>query len=344
MLEIELLELYKLFFLFLVTYSVFGQNYPEPNVDNYINSINSKIVRENYLSADTVIYNFKHDFPNLAFPYIYSAANEIAKDYNNRIKLNDIKVYDALSKGENIADSLLYTNDSTLWVLYQKALVLGYRAYYEGLKGNYFSAYDYGQNSLSYFKKCLEIDSTFTDAKIAYGVYDYWISDKLSWFPLIADKREQAIAMLKSVVKRNSYLNNFGKSQLFWILMNEKKYSEARNLIASESSKYPQNRYLLQAYANVERMFDLKHALELYNQDLNLTNHMPFYNRIYKIVLLHKIAMIKFSLEEYSQALEICNNILDIKNWSKWEMENLSDRLDKIRELKETLIIKVKNN
>jgi hypothetical protein len=309
-----------------------------------LNCLNTKILNEEYLAADSLTVIFKQDFPNLAFPYIYAAANEIAKDYNNRIKLNNIKVYAALSKAENIADSLLELHDSTLWNFYQKALVFGYWAYFEGLKGNYFSAYDYGQNSLSYFDKCLDIDSTFSDALIAKGIYDYWISDKLSWFPLISDKREQAISTLKSAVKRNSYHQNLGISQLFWILVNEKQFTEARNLIASESEKYPRNRYLLQAYANVERKFDLSHALSLYVKALSLTKQMPHYNRIYEVIIYHKIAMIKVSLNENDEALDICNKILSINDWSSWELENLSDRLEKIRELKKTLRLKGKKN
>ncbi len=344
MLETEHLVRYKFFFLFFISYSILGQSYPNSKVDNYLKSINIKILNEKYFSADSIITAFKYDFPAMAFPYIYEAANEIARDYNNKVKLNNIKVYAALSKAENIADSLLELHDSTVWNLYQKALVLGYWAYFEGLKENYFSAYDYGRKSLSYFDKCLEIDSTFSDALIANGIFDYWISDKLSWFPLISDKREQAIKTLKYAVVKSSYHQNLGISQLFWILMNEKNFPEARNLIASESDKYPRNRYLLQAYANVERKFDLNHSLSLYQKVLFLTEQMPFYNRIYKIVLLHKIAMVRLSLNERKESLEICDNILSIKDWSSWELKNLSGRLDKIRELRETLRLKGKKN
>jgi len=54
--------------------------------------------------------------------------------------------------------------------------------------------------------------------------------------------------------------------------------------------------------------------------------------------------MVRLSLNERKEALEICDNILSIKDWSKWELKNLSGRLDKIRELRETLRLKGKKN
>ncbi len=324
---------FSFIFLLLFYNTVFSQSYPNPRIDSFIRRIITKITEENYVSADSLARVFKSEYPNITFPYIYDAANEISNDFNNNLKLNNKRIYGALSQAEEIADSLFEADSVNIWNSYQKGLVNGYWAYYEGLKGNYFSAYDYGTNALHYFDKCLSRDSTFSDALIAEGTYEYWISEKLGWLPFIPDDREHAIRLIYRGIASNSYLHNIGVTSLFWILKNEKRYDEAKNLIINEYKKYPTNRYIISAYANIEKEFNKRSSVVLYKKALEITLNRNEKNRINEIILRHKIAMLLSDLGKKKEAIAECKKILDIRNLTPWESEKLDWRLEKVREL-----------
>ncbi len=330
--ETELLARFSILILFL-NYFAFAQSYPDKEIDSYIRQITERISSENYLSADSLIQAFKSDYPTSSFPYIYDVANIITRDFNCNLKLDNKRIYVNLSIADDIADSLLQVDSLDIWTNYQKGIVDGYRAYFEALKGNYFSAYDYGNNSLSYFSKCLFIDSSFADALIAEGTYDYWIAEKLGWLPFVPDKREHAIKIIYDGIRRNSYHRELGVSSLFWILKNEKKYKEAKTLIKEEYKKYPTNRYIITAFANIEKEFNKLHSVQLYGKALIITLKCKERNRINEIILRHKIAMLDAELGRKNEAIYECKRILKIKNLSNWEKEKLEDRLEKVREL-----------
>ncbi len=315
-------------------HSAVAQSFPDAKIDAYVRAAINGIANEEYEKTDSLLVRFKRDFPFSPFPFVYKAANDISRKFNfNSRKYNDA-VYYNLSRADAIADSLLLEDDKNIWNRYAKALTLGYWAYFEGLKGNYFSAFDYGSEALDYYDKCLELAPDFTDALIANAIYDYWVSEKLGWLPFVKDNRAKAIRTLSASIKKESYNKNLAVISLFWILMNEKKYDEALQLIKRQSERYPNNRYLLMAYANAEKHFDAKRAAEIYKKALALTLAKKRENRINEIILRHKIAMLEFKLKNYDNASEQCGVALSY-NLSDYEKNKLGDRLKKIEKLKE---------
>ncbi len=329
----ELLARFSFIFILLLCSASFFARTFDSKEDNYIRAAIDFIANERYEKADSVLSEFKRDFPASPFPYIYLAANNVSRKFNcNSPRFNDA-IYFSLSRAETIADSLLSAEGGTLENYYAKALALGYWAYFEGLKENYFSAFDYGSEALDYYDKCLDLDTSFTDAVIANAIYDYWISDKLGWLPFISDKRKSAISRLYASLDKNSYNRNLAVVSLFWILMNEKKYDDAKKIIVEQSGRYPRNRYLLMAYANVEKRFDKRKALNLYKKALEYTFTAKCDNKINEIVLRHKIAMLEFELGNYDNVLEQCDIVLSYK-LNEYEKENVGERLTKIAKLK----------
>ncbi len=329
------MERFRLIFipLFLLAINLSAQKIPNLQEDFYIRETIKAIANENYNKADSLLKEFKKDFPGSPFPYIYLAANNINRKFNfHSAKYNDV-IYYNISKAGEIADSLIMADNRNIWNYYAKALALGYWAYFEGIKGNYFSSFDYGSEALDYYDKCLELDSSFADAKIANAIYDYWISDKLGWLPFVKDKRADAIKVLYEMVKAESYNQNLAAVSLFWILMNEHNYAEAKKIIVAQSDKYPENRYLLMARANVEKRFDAEKAKRFYLQALELTLSKERENRINEIILRHKIAMLEFKLKNYDNVLEQCDIVMSYK-LSDYEKNELKERLRKISELK----------
>ncbi len=323
-----------LILLLLVPFS-FGQNYPDKKIDAYIREIIDLTANEEFEKAEKTSQIFRTEFPANPFPYLLSAANYINWKFSENSARFDTEIYSALADADKISDSLIYSGGGNIWNYYAKALSNGYLAYFEGLLGDYFSALDNGSTAIDYYEECLEIDSTFTDAIIAVAIYDYWISEKLGWIPFIKDKRKSAIKNLFGALNKNSYNNNLAAVSLFWILMNEKRYDEAKKIIVPQTEKYPRNRYLLMAYANVEKRFDKKKAIEIYGRALDLTLSKKRENRINEIILRHKIAMLEFNLKNYDNVLEQCSVALSY-NLSDYEKDALNGRLEKIKKLYES--------
>ncbi len=320
--------------LFLLSFvNFFAQSIPDAKADSYVRSAIELIANEKFSEAEKLLSTFRYEFPDLPFPYIYLAAEKINEKFSENSLRHTEEIYFFLSRAAAIADSLTLA-EKNIWNYYAKAMALGYWAYFEGLKGNYFSAFDYGSRALENYDECLKLDPEFTDALIANAIYDYWVSEKLGWLPFVKDNRKNAIKILRETVKKNSYNNNLGVVSLFWILMNEKKFEEARELISLEAEKFPDNRYLLMAYANVEKRFDREKAIKLYGKALELTLSKPRENRINEIILRHKIAMLEFQLKNYDNALEQCDIALSYK-LNEYEKNKLGDRLARIGKLKE---------
>ncbi len=313
----------------------FGQNYPDKKIDSYIREIIDFTANEEFEKAEKTSQIFRTEFPANPFPYLLSAANYINWKFSENSLKFDSKINSSFNKAKEISDSLISTNGSDVWNYYAKALSNGYLAYFEGLLGDYFSALDNASTAIDYYEKCLEIDSSFADAIIAIAIYDYWISEKFSWIPFIKDKRKSAIMKLFATLDKDSYNNKLGSVSLFWIMMNEERYDEAKKIIVQQTEKYPRNRYLLMAYANVEKRFDTKKAIEIYKRALDLTLSKKRENRINEIILRHKIAMLEFNLKNYDNVLEQCNIALSY-NLSDYEKEALDERLDKIKKLYES--------
>ena len=326
---------FSFFILLLLVPLSFGQNYPDKKIDAYIREIIDLTANEEFEKAEKTSQIFKTEFPANPFPYLLSAANYINWKHSEKsVKFNDV-ISSNLATADKISDSLISVGDGNIWNYYAKALSSGYLAYFEGLLGDYFSAFGDASTAIDYYEKCLEIDSTFTDAIIAIAIYDYWISEKFGWIPFVKDNRKSAIMKLFATLDKDSYNNKLGSVSLFWIMMNEERYDEAKKIIVRETEKYPRNRYLLMAYANVEKRFETKKAIEIYKRALDLTLSKKRENRINEIILRHKIAMLEFNLKNYDNVLEQCNIALSY-NLSDYEKEALDERLEKIKKLYES--------
>lgn len=339
--ETGLLERFKiLIIVFFFSNFLLSQNHPDSKVDRILRQGISEIIKHNYRTAEKIFQELDENFPQLPLGKIYLAATIIAESYDYETPYNNKKIIELLSDAKKISENLLRENRNDIWNKYYLALTEGYLAYYEALNDNLLKALSVGLNSYNLFDDILQQDSSFQDAMIAVGTYKYWKSDKLkflSWMPFIDDEREYGIKLLERSINGNSFNSHLAIHSLIWIFIHKKDFNRAKNLTEFALKKFPQSRIFKEALARVYEDMDLEQSISIYYQLLNSYQNLNLENRVKVITLKHKIAIQLQKVGKNSQALKICNEILSIDDWTEYEQNKLSERLERVRKTKRDL-------
>ncbi len=337
--------LYSIIAFFVFFNSLNAGSYPNKNVDRLISSGADYLLNHNYEAAKYKFTELNKLYPKLPLGKIYLAVLEIAVSLEYSEKFNEYKIEKLLDDAKELSDSLYKSNKKDLWNSYFVALSKGYDAYYKGMNGDYLSAITNGISSISYYEKCLELDSLFYDSYIALGTYYYWKSAKtksLTWLPFVSDDRPLGKRLLEKSVYKDTYGRFLGAYSLVWIYIENKELNNAINLCKDVLKEYPNNRLFKLSLARIYTEIDKNKAIALFNEVLNAVMQLDRNNHITEIELKHKIAMQYNDLGKYEKALEYCNNILQIKLKDRYAKEQLSSRLERVKNLKEELLDKLK--
>jgi len=234
----------------------------------------------------------------------------------------------------------LVKNKPDIWNYYFLGLVDGYISYYKGLNGSWLSSISSAMSSVDNFEECIKINPDFADAYSGIGNYKYWKSKKtesFKWLPFVHDEREEGIRYLEKAVNKSSYGTYLAINSLIWIYMDKKNYIDAAHIAESALKKYPSCRLfkwgLARAYEDIDKSKAIRYYYEILNSYPNLSG-MNHYN---EIVLKHIIAQQYAKSGEKVKALTLCNEILSIKNLSESVISKLGDRLDRVKDLQQSL-------
>jgi tetratricopeptide (TPR) repeat protein len=337
------LALYKkifVIFLFVLSFKGFAQTYPDPIVDSLLNSGINDIILQNYSRAKSTFQYLNNSYPKLPLGNVYLVATEIARAYDFEEPYNKDYITENLDTAETKTKKLLDKDDANLWFIYFKALNEGYYAYYQVLQKNWLSAFSNGVDAVRDFEKCLNIDPEFYEAKIAIGSYQYWRSRKtefLKWLPFIKDESELGIRNLQIAVDHASYHRYSAINSLLWIYIDQKKYQEAIDLAERTLKQYPGSRFFMWPLARAYENVDIKKAINIYNELLDFYSKMPGTNFFNEIELKHVLAQLYVKQGDKRKALELCNQILSMKNIPDYTKNRLGDRLDRVEDLKQQL-------
>lgn len=342
--ETERLEHYKKFFaaFFLIILSVnsFPQSYPDRVVDSLLRKGIDDILFQNYSQAKETFTSLRNSYPQLPLGNIYLAAVEIARDYDYEEPYNSDYIINNLDSAETKANILIEKDDNNIWYRYFQALKEGYYAYFQALNKNWLSALSNGVNSVRDFEKCLNLNPNFYEAYTAIGAYKYWRSRKtefLKWLPFVKDETESGIKNLESAINHSTYNEYMAVSSLLWIYIDQKKYQQAVELAEKILKKYPSSRFIMWPLARAYEGINIKKSIDIYKSILNSYSQREKSNHYNEIVLKHIIAQQYVKLNEKNKALDLCSDILSIKNLSEYVLDKLGDRLDRVRELKKEL-------
>lgn len=314
-----------------------GQVHPNKNIDSLLTLGIENILLQDYTEAQKVFTFLDSKFNDIPLGNIYLSAVEIAKSVDYNEEINEVYIDSLMDLAIDKTEILLEKDSDNLWYNYYDALIYGYKAYYYSITGNLISAFADGILSLRSFQNCLEKENDFYDAYIALGTYNYWKSAQSKaflWIPFVDDNRDKGIEYLEKALKSDAYNNHLAAYSLIWIYIDYEQPDKAINLALREIEAYEDSRFfkwgLARAYCDVDK----RKAITVYTDILKSVETIKDRNLFNDIVIRHKIAMLKDDIGEYSNALNICNEILDIDINSDKIRIRLEDRLNRVEQLK----------
>ncbi len=339
---IERLVHYKVLFPFILI-SVFpiavsAQNFLPAKTDSLItNGINS-IILQNYDKAE----NYFNELDSLdkvnPLGKIYLAVVSISKSFDRGDEYKWDYISNLLEEAKNIAEENYKQKPKSILRLYTLALAEGYYAYVKGLASNWLSALSNGYDAIKNFEKCVILDSTFYEAYTAIGTFKYWKSKKGSFLPMVSDERNLGVKYLKLAIAKSRHSNYLAVNSLLWIYIDKKEYQKTINLANKILTKYPKSRLFKWALARAYESVDMNKSIYVYKQILNDYESMKGLNGYQKIVLLHLIAQLENRLGNKKAALDLTNEILNMKNLSEYVLDKLDNRLERVKNLRDSLL------
>lgn len=338
---IELLVRYKILLLFLLSNLFYGQNHPDKIIDSLLSDGIKNIVVQDYDKAFNVFVKLDEQFNTLPLGQIYLAATEIAKSVDYMDDINVEYVDSLLELASDKTELLLNENPDDLWYNYYEALIFGYRAYYYSISGSLISAFADGVQCLRSFQKCLEIDPNFYEAYTAMGSYNYWKSAQSKaflWLPFVSDNREEGIKYLEKAVKSSTYNKHLAAYSLVWIYIDYGENQKAIDLSIKSLQEFHDSRFFKWGLARAYKAIDKTKTIDIYYDLLQSVETLKNGNLFNIIVLKHKIAMLYDEIGKYSESLILCNEILAFDIKSDKIRQRLADRINRVKELKESLI------
>jgi predicted Zn-dependent protease len=336
----------KNFFL-LVTLIFFSrtnaQVYPDKSVHNILKSGIRLIVDQKYDEAEKLFDQLDKTRKDIPLGKIYLAAVSIARSYDYELPFDHKLITKNLEGAKRISERLINKDETNIWNHYFLALTEGYIAYYDALRESWLQAFSTGLSSVSAFEYCLAIDKNFYEALIAIGSYKFWKSKKtefINWLPFIDDEKELGIQYLRDAVKYSGYNSRLAINSLIWIYIEQEDYTEAIKVAELALKNHPQSRVFKWGLARSYESIDPQKSVELYTEILNSYPKNLKSNRINEVTLKHIIAQQLQKINKNDEAVKLCTEILSIKDYSDYELEQVQNRLERVRQLRQELLIK----
>ena len=203
----------------------------------------------------------------------------------------------------------------------------GYRGFFEGRKGNWYSALSDGLAAINLLEEAVELDSSLMQCYLGIGTYDYWSSSKLKfalWLPFIPDNRERGIELIKKSMIADGPAKYMAMHQLVYILIDYEMFEDAIFYANKIIEKYPKSQFMWWAYSHVfYKQRDYDKAIPAYKYLLNLIENSEESNPAHIIKCNLKLAQLSVESEKYSDCIFYCENILNNQN-----LDALSDQLE----------------
>lgn len=331
-----LFKVLQALFFILFSISANPQIFPDKKVDSLLAKGINLLIDQQYNDAKLIFTELDEGFPQLPFGKIYLAAADISYAYDFELPFNEAYIEKNLKQAQIISEELLSKNQNDIWNVYLFGLVRGYTAYYYALKGNWFDGFLSGRSAITAFEKCLEMDSSFSEALIALGTYEYWKSRKtefLNWIPFIEDERESGIEKLKLAIESASYNRHIAIHSLIWIYIDQQKYKAAFELSNYALKNHPSSRIFKWGLARSLEEFDPQKSIEVYFDLLESYKKTGIRTKVNEITLKHVMAQQYVKLGNDKEVKKLCLAILNTNDLTIFEKEKLEDRLKRVKKL-----------
>jgi tetratricopeptide (TPR) repeat protein len=297
-------------------------------LEQKINNDTSNYKAYFYLAA-TLNSKMAH-FENFKFEEDFMNAIDKTINLINRRHTENIEISDSLK-----SQYLFYLGSS-----------YGYRGYFEGRKGNWYSALSDGLKAINLLEQAVAIDSALYKAYLGIGAYDYWSSSKIKfalWIPFISDNRDKGIAMIRKSLLEKGPAKYMAMHQLVYILIDYEMYEDALVYADIIIKKYPESQFMWWAYSHVHyKMRNYNKAIEAYKVLLDLVLKDDEANPAHIIKCNLKLAQLYYESSNYLECVDHCNNVMNFENFDSLS-EVLEDEISEATEYYELANEKISN-
>jgi len=169
----------------------------------------------------------------------------------------------AIHRSEDILE-----HENNLWAEFYLGSGYTYRAVHEGLKGNYWETFKYGVKGGRILQNIIKKDSTFYDAYLGAGSYEYfWArASRYLFIPNLGGGNvTEAIRKLHVAAEKSQYSGPTAKNSLVFIYGEEKMFAAADQIIEELLDAYPRGKTFLWSKAELDfKKENYRHALQSY--------------------------------------------------------------------------------
>jgi len=263
------------FFFTSLNYSLKAQITTKIETDSLIQLGIELSIQHHYTKAESIFQQLIENYPGHPVGYFFMAATIQSKmidfetDQWEREFQNYIQLTIHYAK-KNQINRL----ENEVWSMFYQGSALCYLAFYEGRKKEYLAAINHGLSGISILKKIIKSHPDFYDVYFGIGSYKYWrsqITRYLNWLPLISDKRQEGMDMVRQAVENGKYTRFAAMNELIWILLDAKRPGEAYAWAINGLEKFPQSRFFLWGAAKSAFALEQYSDAALYFQQLLLS-------------------------------------------------------------------------
>lgn len=238
-------------------------------------------IQHDYELAEEIFLKIINKYPEHPIGYFFMAATIQSKMIDFETEKWDDKFFYYINLTIEKADSMITGRAKTdSWVKFYKGSALSYLAFFEGRREKYLPAIGHAISGISLLKKITKINPLFYDAYFGIGSYNYWVSRItrfVNWLPLIPDKRESGIQMVKQAVEKGKFTQYAAMNELIWILLDAGNSEQALYYAQAGLKNFPDSRFFLWGAAKSSfAAKNFKTSIEYFQQLLeSITNAIP---------------------------------------------------------------------
>lgn len=215
-----------------------------PDIQNLIKSGLDFSYVENFDSAGAYFRCVMELYPENPAGYFFQGALLQLKMMDG-CRYDEEKEYLRLMKKALDLSSAILKSEDNEWAEFYQANHYVYRAVYEGTKRNYLETFNYGLKGGRMMQALLRKDSTFYDAFLAVGTFEYFWARASRYLPILklaGGDANEAIRKLRVAAENSCYSGPTAENSLTFVYTEEGNYDKARQFADTLLARYPRSK------------------------------------------------------------------------------------------------------
>ncbi|NLP11698.1 tetratricopeptide repeat protein [bacterium] len=267
-------------------------------------------IRHRYAEALALFSSLADSFPKHPAPPFFTAAVYQSMMLDLESKRWSSSFYTHIDSAIHLAEK----NSHDRWHRFYLGAALSYKGYQLARDKKYLPAISQVVRSVKIMNQLLREDSSFCDPLLGVGNYLYWRSKAVAWLPLVPDKRKQGMEQVRQACSCAQLSRWAAFSSYIWMMIEEKKYTEAVALCRRGLMQFPESRFFLWPLAeSLFRHHDYAEAREVYEILLTSVAAAEPNNHYNEIVLHWKLAQCEQALGRLPAAQAHARRVLELR-------------------------------